>query len=69
MVARVAWAATIKRKINPATKKEYPLDIQYEPTANPKPLAFTADIVPISEKHLAMVRRAVQEGLESDPLG
>jgi hypothetical protein len=68
MVARVAWAATITRKIDPATKREYPLDIQYEPTANPRPLPFTADIVPISEKHFAMVRRAAQEGLKLDPL-
>jgi len=68
MVARMAWAVTIKRKIDPDTKKEYPLDIKYEACVNPKPLLFPVEIVCRFEERLELVRKAVEEGLKSDPL-
>jgi cytochrome P450 len=68
LVARIAWGFTIKRKIDPATKKEYPLYIKFEPTANPKPLPFDADIVPRSKARSDLIRKAVREGLSKDPL-
>ncbi|KAL5396997.1 hypothetical protein PMIN02_002670 [Paraphaeosphaeria minitans] len=42
MVARLAWAFNIRKAVDPETKMEVPLDINYEPTTNPKPLAFPA---------------------------
>jgi len=68
MVARIAWGATIKRKTDPTTKKEYPFDIRYKPDDILKVLYSTADIVPRSKEKFDRVRKIVQEGLKSDML-
>jgi hypothetical protein len=68
MVARIAWGATIKRRTDPSTKKEYPLGIRYKPDDIAKLLQATADIVPRSKEKFDLVRKAVQEGLNSDTL-
>ena len=44
MVAGLAWTFIVKKKVDLITKKEIPLDIEYEPKLNLKPLPFAAMI-------------------------
>ncbi|KAI0175412.1 cytochrome P450 [Pestalotiopsis sp. NC0098] len=69
MVARIAWGFNIKKPIDPATKKEVILRIQYEPTPNPKPLPFPADITPRSKERSAIIMTEAEKTRKNDPLG
>ncbi|OAG05453.1 cytochrome P450 [Paraphaeosphaeria sporulosa] len=68
IVARLAWAFNIRKKVDPTTKMEIPLDIKYEPTPNPKPLPFPA-VFEVRDQERARVIK-VEEARESarDPL-
>ncbi|ORY58411.1 cytochrome P450 [Pseudomassariella vexata] len=68
MTARIAWACDIKKRIDPATKKEMPLNIRYEPTPNPKPLPFPSDIKPRNKKRTELVRKEAERRRATDPL-
>lgn len=69
MVARIAWACNIKKAIDPETKREIELNIQYEPTVNPKPLPFPAVIEPRSIARSELIAKEVNQARRNDPLG
>lgn len=68
MVARFAWACNIKRAVDPATKEEVELNIEYEPVANPRPYPFPAVVEPRSQRRLDLVSREAEQCRLQDPL-
>ena len=69
MVARLAWGFNVKKKVDPKTGLEIPLDIKYEPTPNPKPFPFPAVVEVRDEGRARVMRREGEEGARGDPLG
>lgn len=68
MLARLAWAFNIKKKVNPLTNMEVPLDIKYEPTPNPKPLPFPAVIEARDQEKARIIREEGETGRRMDSL-
>jgi cytochrome P450 len=56
MVARLAWAFTVEKPLEPATNKPVVIEMQYEPTPNPKPLPFPCSFRARDEKRADLIR-------------
>ena len=68
MIARLMWACSIKRPIDPRTRKEIPVQVEWDNTFNPKALPFEVDFVPRSQARLDLVTKEAKKALVHDPL-
>lgn len=61
LVARLAWACTIQKPINPITKKPNVIELKHEPTPAPKPYPFPCDIVPRYVERVKLIQRETED--------